>query len=135
MLYQIEVGQLTVADTAGSHAAIGADDEAIALADDDRAFAGTLVRGTWQDRPALDGYIAAAARNWRVERMAVIDRLILRLAIHELVSHPATPPRVVIDEAIELARAYSGEDAAGFVNGVMDGVLKMLTEQGRIVEG
>ena len=49
-------------------------------------------------------YIADAARNWRVERLAVIDRLLLRLAVHELLEYPGTPPRVVIDEAIELAR-------------------------------
>jgi N utilization substance protein B len=54
--------------------------------------------------------------------------------VHELLQHPATPPRVVIDEAIELARAYSGEESAGFVNGVLDGVFRRLKEEGKVVD-
>jgi N utilization substance protein B len=133
MLYQTEVGQLPVADATRDHGSIGAD-EAIDLDDDAREYAVTLARGSWQDRPVLDEYIAGAARNWRLERLTVIDRLLLRLAVHEMLSHPATPPRVVIDEAIELARRYSGEDAAKFVNGVLDGVFTKLKEEGRVVE-
>jgi N utilization substance protein B len=64
----------------------------------------------------------------------VIDRLLVRLAVHELLSQPATPPRVVIDEAIELARSYSGDEAAKFVNGVLDGVFKRLKTEGKVVE-
>ncbi len=64
--------------------------------------------------------------NWRVERMAVIDRLVLRLAVYELLADPDTPPRVVINEALELARTYSGEEAVRFVNGVLDAVRKAL---------
>ena len=66
--------------------------------------------------------------------MTVLDRTVLRLAVHELIAHPETPPRVVIDEAIELARRYSGEEAAKFVNGVLDGVFHTLKEQGKVVE-
>ena len=87
-------------------------------------YAIALAPGAWDDRETLDGYIADAARNWRVERLAVVDRLLLRLGVHELLAHPDTPPRVVIDEAIELARAYSGDEAAKFVNGVLDGVFQ-----------
>ncbi len=133
MLYQIEVGRLTVPEVVRTHGSIGGAD-AIELDDDAREYALTLAEGAWQEHATSDLYIADAARNWRLERLAVIDRLLLRMAVYELVAHPATPPRVVIDEAIELARAYSGGDAAKFVNGVLDGVFKKLKEEGKVVE-
>ena len=74
----------------------------------------------------IDRLLAAHAQNWRVERMAVLDRLVLRMAVYELMEDPKTPAKVVINEAIELARAYSGEEAVGFVNGVLDAVRKEL---------
>ena len=93
-----------------------------------------MVRGAWADRAALDERIADAARNWRVERMTVLDRLVLRLAVHELIAHAETPPRIVIDEAIELARRYSGDEAARFVNGVLDGLFKKLKDEGKVID-
>ena len=130
MLYQMEVGHLSVADAVRTHDAIGAD--AIELDEASRAYAVKLARGSAEATPAIDGYIADAARNWRVERLAVIDRVLLRLAVHELLDYPGTPPRVVIDEAIELARLYSGEEAAKFVNGVLDGVFTRLKKEGKV---
>jgi N utilization substance protein B len=93
-----------------------------------------LVRGAMDNRDALDERIGEAAKNWRVERMAVLDRLVMRLAVQELLAHRDSPPRVVISEAIELARAYSGEDAAKFVNGVLDGVYRKMKEEGSIAD-
>jgi N utilization substance protein B len=133
MLYQTEIGQLSVGDVARSHGSIG-DSDALDLDDDARAFAVALARGSWDERQVIDAYISDASHNWRMERLAVVDRLLLRLAVHELLSHPKTPPRVVIDQAIDLARAYSGEDAAKFVNGVLDGVFKRLKEEGKVVD-
>jgi N utilization substance protein B len=133
MLYQADVGRLTIADVARTHGAIGGSD-AIALDDEAREFAVALATGVGHDRETLDGLIADAARNWRIERLAVVDRLVLRLAVHELLAYPATPPRVVIDEAIDLARAYSGDEAARFVNGVLDGVFKRLKDEGKVTE-
>jgi N utilization substance protein B len=132
MLYQVEVGQLTVNDASRLHGTVGAPDVAD-LDEEDEAYAQALTRGAWEDRGAIDERIADAARNWRVERMAVLDRTVLRLAVHELVSHPETPPKVVIDEAIDLARNYSGDEAAKFVNGVLDGVFRKLKDEGKIV--
>jgi N utilization substance protein B len=132
MLYQTEVGQLPFVEAVRTHHAIGTD--AVELDDESREYAVTLARGSWQAKVLIDGYLADATRNWRVERLAVIDRLLLRLAVHELLDHPETPPRVVIDEAIELAREYSGEEAAKFVNGVLDGVFKRLREEGKVVD-
>jgi N utilization substance protein B len=131
MLYQTEVGRLPVVEATETHPSIT---DAVVVDDESRPFAVELARGSWEDRATLDGYISDAARNWRVERLAIIDRILLRLAVHELVGHPVTPPRVVIDEAIELARRYSGEEAAKFVNGVLDGVFKRLKEEGKVVD-
>ncbi len=93
-----------------------------------RTFADRLVRGTIGEVDDLDRTIAQHSRHWRVERLAVLDRLILRLAIWEMRHEPETPPAVVLDEAIELARRFSGEDAVRFVNGVLDAVIR---ESGR----
>ncbi len=77
---------------------------------------------------AIDQLLVAHAHNWRLERMAVIDRLVLRLAVCELLTHPETPPKVVINEALELARTFSGDESVAFVNGVLDAVRKALPE-------
>lgn len=133
MLYQMEVGQLTADDATRMLGVVGAPDVGD-IDDEARAYAVPLARGAWESRATLDERIADAARNWRVERMAVLDRMVLRLAVHELLARPDTPPRVVIDEAIELARAYSGADAAKFVNGVLDGVFRKLKEEGKLID-
>ncbi|MCC7123336.1 MAG: transcription antitermination factor NusB [Acidobacteria bacterium] len=133
VLYECEVGGLTVSEALGVLSHVGTP-EAADLAEGDHEFAEALARGVYTDRAALDERIGQAARHWRVERMAALDRLVLRMAVHEWLALPATPPRVVINEAIELARAFSGEDAARFVNGVLDGVLKTLKDEGKVVE-
>jgi N utilization substance protein B len=97
-----------------------------ALAAPLQALANDLVRNTIARVSEIDAMLARHAQNWRVERMAVIDRLVLRLAVSEMLASPDTPPRVVINEAIELARAYSGDEAVGFVNGILDAVRKEL---------
>ena len=130
-LYQCEVGALTPQQALGvlHHAGRPEVDDP---GEDEHAFVASLVRGAVDHRDALDERIGDAAKNWRVERMALIDRLVMRLAIEELLSHKDNPPRVVISEAIELARAYSGEDAAKFVNGVLDGAFKRLKDEGLV---
>ena len=133
MLYQVEVGQLSIGEVVRSHQSIG-DADAIVLDDESHVYAVALVKGTWDAREAIDAYIADAAQNWRLERIAIVDRLVLRLGIYELLTPAATPPRVAIDEAIELARRYSGDEAARFVNGVLDGVFRRLKEEGKAVE-
>ena len=133
MLYLAEVGGVPVAEATDRHHDVG-DAEAIELDDRAREYAVALARGASQDRTTLDGYIGEAARNWRIERLTTVDRLVLRLAVHELIAVHGTPPRVVIDEAIELARAYSGDESTRFVNGVLDAVYRKLKEEGRITE-
>lgn len=91
-----------------------------------RAFAERLVLGTTDEVLALDALITRASENWRVERLAVIDRMILRLAAWELQYEPETPAAVVMDEALELARQFSATDSVRFVNGVLDSIRKSL---------
>ena len=88
-----------------------------------RAFADELVRGTIAELPSLDPLIEQHSRHWRLERLAVIDRLILRLALWEIRSTD-TPAVVVVNEALELARRFSTEDAVRFINGVLDSIIK-----------
>jgi len=95
-----------------------------------RAFAATIVHGTIGSIPDLDALIVQHAHNWRLERLAVIDRLILRMAIWELQHEPDTPPAVVLDEAIELARTFGTDESVKFVNGVLDGIKKRLEGEG-----
>lgn len=132
-LYECEVGGLTPQQAIGVLVHAGApevDDPGA----DEHGFVVSLVRGAFDGREALDERIGDAAKNWRVERMAILDRLVMRLALHELLTHRDSPPRVVISEAIELARAYSGEEAAKFVNGVLDGAFRRLKEEGLVAD-
>ncbi len=84
-------------------------------------FMEELVTGTSKMTPAIDERIVAKSENWKLDRMPVVDRNILRLAIYEM-SRQETPAAVVIDEALELARQFSGEESVGFVNGILDAV-------------
>ncbi len=88
-----------------------------------RAFANQLFEGAVAEAAALDELIERHAKNWRLDRLAAIDRAILRLAIHELRT-AETPPRVVINEAVELAKKFSSEEAAPFINGILDAIYK-----------
>jgi N utilization substance protein B len=97
-------------------------------ADNTRAFANKLFEGAAKDADELDALIVQHAQNWRLERMAIIDRAVLRLAIYELRT-AETPPKVVLNEAVDLAKKFSSEDAGAFVNGILDAVNKALVEK------
>jgi transcription antitermination protein NusB len=86
-------------------------------------FLEQLVRGTVEKAGEIDALISSHAEHWRIERMPAVDRNILRLAIYEM-RNTETPPAVVIDEALELARRFSTEESVQFVNGVLDAVHK-----------
>jgi transcription antitermination protein NusB len=90
--------------------------------DEVKAFAAELVRGTIASLETIDALIGQHSANWRFERLAAIDRLILRLAVWELQHQPDVPAAVVIDEALELARTFSADDSVRFVNGVLDAI-------------
>lgn len=87
---------------------------------DTREFAQTLVRGTRQQQPKIDALIGEYAEHWPLDRMAVVDRNILRLALYELLWQLDVPPKVTINEAIEIAKKYGTQESSRFINGVLD---------------
>lgn len=89
------------------------------------AFMEELAVGTSQMAPEIDRRITAKAAHWKLDRMPAVDRNILRLAVYEMKTG-TTPPAVIIDEAIELARQFSGDESVSFINGVLDAVHKEL---------
>ncbi len=90
------------------------------LAADGRAFADTLVRGTKVNQGKIDQTIAQCAEHWDLDRMAVVDRNILRLAVYELLWSADVPPKVAINEAIEIAKKFGTKESSRFINGVLD---------------
>ena len=90
-----------------------------------RTFANQLFEGAANDAAGLDEIISKHAANWRLERISAIDRAILRLAMHEMRATD-TPAKVVINEAVDLAKKFSSDDAGGFVNGILDTYRKTL---------
>ena len=94
--------------------------------DELRVFASALARDTVESLSDIDPLIADTAERWRPERMAVLDRLILRMAICEMLRDPGTPPPVVINEALELGRTFSSEESVKFINGMLDAIRKKI---------
>jgi N utilization substance protein B len=133
LLYQIEMG--------------GGKEEALATfwndkhaPQDVKSFAELLVRGTLENLSEIDSVLRSGLENWRLSRIAAVDRSVLRLAVFEFLHQTETPPVVVIDEAIELAKRFGGEESGEFVNGVLDGIRKSRglrpspqTPQGQII--
>jgi N utilization substance protein B len=117
MLYQREIAGGSADDV------IAASGDLQQVPEGAREFAVALVRGVLEHGDAIDGHLKGQADNWRVARMAAVDRNILRLALFELIYQPATPAAVVIDEAIELAKRFGSERSSQFVNGILDGFL------------
>lgn len=119
MLYALDLSPGKDAD-----AVFGAFAEHFELPEGARSYAKELVTGVADQRDDLDVRIASCSRNWRIERMAAVDRNILRLAAYEL-RHLGLPARVAIDEALELAHQFGGDDSPRFVNGVLDAFASM----------
>jgi N utilization substance protein B len=99
-----------------------------------RALASQLVHGVAPSVPDLDRIIEQHTRNWRIDRLSMIDRLILRMAAWEL-QQRETPPAVVLNEAIELARTFGTDESVRFVNGVLDAIRKTLEGPGPRAKG
>lgn len=140
MLYQWEVGRVSPHEAVqtywpGRDAPPSPEDERADAAPElmvdevGRTFANTLVAGTVARVAEIDELIAAHLKNWRIERVAVIDRLVMRVAVYELLTETDTPARVVINEALELARTFSGEEPVPLINGVLDAVRKTLNRE------
>jgi N utilization substance protein B len=127
MLYQSEVGRTSmheVLDTFWAHPPDGTP-----LSDELRAFATSLARGTMAHVAEIDPLITDAAEHWRIERMNILDRLILRLAVYEFLHESETPGKVIINEALELARSFSADDSVRFINGILDAIRRTLSRE------
>ena len=126
MLYQAEASGTPVGDVA---AAFWDDRD---TPSDVRLFADRLARGTAASLLAIDAILAESLENWRLERLAIVDRNILRLAVYEFLHETETPPIVIIDEAIEVARRFGGEESWQFANGILDAIRKKLEAAGAL---
>jgi N utilization substance protein B len=119
MLFAADVVKGTLQD-------VSTDDYWSELGDTDfddktREFANNLVRGTLANNEAIDDKIRTRAEHWRIERMAIVDRNVLRLAVYEFL-YEDTPHTVVINEALEIARRFSTFEATQFINGILDAI-------------
>ena len=122
MLYQLDVGKLTPGDIQESFWNMNEQPETV------RKFAGQLFAGTVARLEEIDRTIQKHTQNWRLKRMAAVDRNILRVAVYELLSSAKTPRTVVINEALEIAKKFSTHESAQFVNGVLDSVKNELVQ-------
>ena len=120
MLYQWEICGYTPAQVEATFFANNRADAEV------EGFARALFEGAINDIDRLDHLIREQAESWRLERMAAVDRNILRVALYELLHHPETPAPAVINEALEIARRFSTGDSVEFVNGLLDGIRKTL---------
>ena len=94
-------------------------------------YAESLVRGVVEKQEEIDGHLERTSENWLLERMPYMDRAILRLAVYEMMYADDVPVSVAIDEAVELAKAYGGEDESSrFVNGVLGKIARQMEEEG-----
>jgi N utilization substance protein B len=113
-LFQLEVsGDDDVEEVLRYHAAEGAATPDVA------AFAGQLVRGVIANREKLDSILSDASEHWKLGQMAKVDRIILRIAVYEIAIDRHVPTKAAINESIELAKTFSGEEAGRFVNGIL----------------
>src|SRR5215203_4607347 len=125
MLFAADVAEMPAADVVRSYwAELGESD----LDETAREFATRLAAGTLSNLEMLDERIRSRAEHWRIPRMAVVDRNILRLAVYEFLYEP-TPRTVAINEALEIARRFSTYEATQFINGILDAIKRDLDEQ------
>ncbi len=92
------------------------------------AYARELIRGVCLNRSGTDRLLAAHSKNWRLERMSLVDRNILRIAVHEMLHSDDVPARVAINEALEIAKQFSSTDSVAFINGILDAVQKEIIQ-------
>ncbi|HEY3452222.1 MAG TPA: transcription antitermination factor NusB [Myxococcales bacterium] len=124
-LYQVDLAKaepLDALSNAWKSEDVPADAEA-------HKFAEELVKGVVAHLAEIDQRIEATSHHWRVERMAKVDRNVLRLAVFELTKMPATPRKVVLNEAVELAKMFGSEESGAFVNGILDKIAASMPKE------
>ena len=107
------------------------DDEEKKPSERDRTYVNEVVRGVISKQREIDRTISKYTQNWDVDRLGVLDRIVLRVATYEMLFRTDIPPVVSINEAVEIAKAYSGKDSGRFVNGVLDRIQKELSRPSR----
>jgi transcription antitermination factor NusB len=98
----------------------------------DLSFSRLLVTGIWEKRADLDALIRRSSTNWRLERMSHVDRNILRMGVYEMLFMNDIPPKVSIDEAVELGKKFGTEESGSFINGVLDHIYNQLQQEGAV---
>jgi len=121
ILFQADVGNLPIEEAMETTLA-----EATDMDEEIRNYAAQLVRGVWGQRDKLDKQIQSVATNWTIERMAAIDRNLIRMALYEILYVPDVPYRVAINEAVELAKEYGTTESRRFVNGVLGALVRKM---------
>jgi transcription antitermination factor NusB len=99
-----------------------------------KPFSKKLVLGVHEKKKDLDQLISIASKNWRLDRMSCLDRCVLRLAVFEILFMQDIPPKVSIDEAVEIGKKFGSEDSGSFINGVLDKIYNTLVQEGRLTE-
>lgn len=98
--------------------------------EDAKVFANLLIEGVWNYREQIDDIISGCSENWSISRMSRVDKNILRMAVYELLYCPDIPPKVSLNEAIDLGKIYGSESSGSFINGILDAIYVMLNKQG-----
>lgn len=126
VLYQIDIRQEKLTEEFLNEALYKCKNTPV---DDETAeYSKELIKSVMENLTSIDDAISHFAENWRIDRMAVVDRNILRIAVYELKYRDDIPSKVAINEAIEIAKRYSTEDSGTFINGILDGVVRSLKE-------
>jgi len=124
VLYQIEMTGQKPADALRAFWQCSESDE------ESRGFAEFLVTGVTRDLARIDELISAHSTNWKLSRMAAVDKNILRMAVFELMSCSETPAKVAINEAVDIAKRFGSSDSGAFVNGILDNVARGISADG-----
>lgn len=124
MLFQADIGKQSPEQVRKTFWAAREEDE-----QDVRGFAEDIFRVASARLEEIDALIEQHSANWRIQRMAAVDRNVLRMAVAEIIGFPGTPAPIIINEALEIARRYSGPDAINFLNGVLDAIARQRYEK------
>jgi len=119
MLFQSDVGKQNPDEVRGSFWKARDEEDS-----DARGFAEDLFRVAVAREAEIDELIEKHSKNWRLSRMAAVDRNLLRMAVAEMLGYPGTPTAIIIDEALEIARRYSATESIDFLNGVLDAIAR-----------
>lgn len=128
-LFQLDLNQADTEEQQGMYETLAIDTalgEGEKMSARDRSYVQTLVRGTRENIEAIDALITESSKDWKIERMAVVDRNLVRIAIYEIhFSEEKLTPNIAINEAVELAKKYGTDDSSRYVNGILGAMMKL----------